>query len=221
MRAHDPRRLVGVRMSWDAQDGPGRSARRIGRSGPLLATRSGHDAAKELSREHEGQAGEQKLESAFRDGVRDRHPGRDAKRRDNAEDDPVANPDVSVAVLAPGSQRRDEDDRQQRGRLGADLALVEEDRQGGHEDDSAADPDETPEGAAGEPQYGCGDVLHQERIMSVAVAIRRAAKSSATPRSGRRCCSAVPATTPPRAGIATSAPLATSTFPYRAWPAVA
>ena len=46
-----------------------------------------------------------------------------------------------------------------------------------------------------------------------AVATSSAANRSDTARSGTRCCSQVPNTTPPTAGTPTSTPSATCTFP--------
>ena len=55
-------------------------------------------------------------------------------------------------VLAPGADQAHRDDRQQRGRLGAQLGLVEEDHQRRDEEDPAADPEHAADGAAGEAE---------------------------------------------------------------------
>ena len=100
---------------------------------------------------------------------------------------PSRDPDVAVAVLAPGADQRHGDDRQQRGRLGADLGLVEEDRQRGHEQDPAADAEQAAERAAGEPEQRCGHVLHQPTSSSTATTTSSSANRSEIARSGSRC----------------------------------
>ena len=87
----------------------------------------------------------------------DQHP----EWREGREDEPVADANVAVAVLAPGADHRDGDDRQQRRRLGTDLGLVEEDDERRHEQDPAPDAEQPADRPAGEPEQRGAHVLHQ------------------------------------------------------------
>ena len=135
----------------------------------------------------------------------------------SGESTPISRPSrrrtLPKPVLAPGADQRDRDDREQRGRLGAHLRLVEKDRQRRDEEDAAADAEHAADGAAGEPEDRCEHVVHQPTSSSIATTISSSANSSEIARSEIRCWSAVPATTPPIAGIAISAPSGTSTLP--------
>ncbi len=61
---------------------------------------------------------------------------------DQADDRGVAPAHRPVARLAPGAQDGDRDDREERGRLGAELGEAQDQRQRGHEDDPAAHAEE-------------------------------------------------------------------------------
>ena len=125
----------------------------------------------------------------------------------------VAQVDVAVGALAVGPDQGDDDDHQQRGGLALDLREAEEDRQRGHEEDAAADADQAAGEPAGERDQDREELVHQKKINSIAIATRRAAKSSEIARWGMRCWIAVPATTPITAGIESQRPVRTWTLP--------
>ena len=80
-----------------------------------------------MARDQQQQRREGDLERSLRDRVRDHDADQHPERRERSDQQAVAQPDVAVAVLSPGAGGGDRDDREQRGRLGADLRLVEED----------------------------------------------------------------------------------------------
>ena len=69
--------------------------------------------------------------------------------------------DVAVAALADRARDRDDHDRQEGGRLGLDLRLVEDDHEGGHEQDAAADAHHAADEAAGEAEEDHQDDVHE------------------------------------------------------------
>ena len=90
-----------------------------------------------------------------------------------------------------------------------------EDRQGGDEEDTAADADQPAGHSAREPQRH--DPEHLARIhqttSSTAMTTSRSANRAEIARSGIRCWRAAPATTPASAGPPTSAASPSSTLP--------
>src|SRR5215207_1123114 len=169
----------------------------------------------ELHSDHERQPGEDQLQGALRNLVRGHHPDHDAERRERPDHQPVPNPDVAVAELSPDGDERHRNDRQQRRRLRLDLRLIEEDRERGHEEDPASHPEQATGQPARKAQDQGRDLAHGT-ISSTAITISRAAKRREITRSGTRCWTAVPTTTPAIAGTPTKAAFAGSTFPYAA-----
>src|SRR4051795_10255613 len=166
-----------------------------------------------LRRDEQGQRRERQLERALWKGVRERDSREDAERREDPDDEAVAKAHVAVTALALGADDRHGNDGQERGRLRSKLGLRQEHRERGDEQDPATDAKEPADGAAGEAHNRCEHVIHQGTINSTAMTTSRSAKRAATVRSEIRCCSAVPAITPPTAGTPTKRPLAMSTLP--------
>src|SRR5215211_2828488 len=169
-------------------------------------------AAHELRRDHQRERGEHELQRPARHCVCYRDAADHPKQAEAAEYEAVTDPHVPVAVLAVGAERRHEHDGEERRRLGSHLCLIEEDHEGGDEEDPAPHADEPPEHPAQKAQRSGGHVLHQ-RMNCTAVATRSAANSRATKRSGMRCWTAAPATTPASAGMPTTAASPGLTFP--------
>ena len=123
----------------------------------------------------------------------------------------VLHPQVAVGALAPAADERDRHDREQRRRLRLDLPVPEQDRQRRHEQDPAADPEQAGRDA------GChADQRREDHDVStswIAAATSRTEKANAIASAGTRCCSHVPASTPPTAGMPTSSASPTSTLP--------
>ena len=99
-----------------------------------------------------------------------------AERRQSADQQPVAQPHVAVAALAPDGDDRHRDDRQQRGRLGLDLGLVLEDRERGHEEDAAADAEQAADQAAEEAQHRRAAIIAHGITSSTAITSSSTAK---------------------------------------------
>src|SRR4051794_24495347 len=181
-------------------------------------SRAPRRSADHLRGDDQHEAGEGDLDGALRDEVDDRDAGDRARDRGRPEDRAVAQAHVAVAVLAPGADERHRHDREQRGRLGVDLAEAEEDRQRGHEQHAAADAQQPGEDAR---ERADDDRRDHRSARSAAATTRTAANSSRTVRTGTRCCSHVPATTPPTAGTPTSRPSPTWRLPYAPWASIA
>jgi hypothetical protein len=135
--------------------------------------------------------------------------------RKHTDQQAILETNVAVAALAPRAHHRHENDRHERGGLGAELREVGEDHQRGHEEDPAPYPHE----AAGHPgrkakgeQAGPVERIHQ-KTRTAADASSNTMKARATARSEMRCWSAVPATTPATAGIPIRIPFRRSTLP--------
>src|SRR3954451_15282231 len=141
-------------------------------------------------------AGERQLERALRQFVGEEHPEDHPGGRQRGDDQPVAHAHVAVAVLAPSAHERHRDDREQRRGLGAELREPQEEDESGHEHDAAAEPGHARESARRDADCdGAGDV-HQA-ISIAAETTRTTASSPDTARGDTRCCSQVPASTPP------------------------
>ena len=132
-------------------------------------------APDQLRGEEQDQAGEADLERALGDVVRD-HRARDhAERREHPDHDAVPQPHVAVAVLAPGADERDRHDRDQRGGLGLELGLVEEDRRApGTNRMPPPTPTRPPTAPARKPEQDGGE-LAQPISSSIATATSSAA----------------------------------------------
>src|SRR4051812_25145946 len=161
--------------------------------------------------DHEHQPGEHHLHDALRHDVDDRDAGNRAGDRRRAEQGAVAQVDVAVALLTPRADDRHGHDRQQRRRLGVALVEAQEDCQRGDEEDPAAHPEEAGEQAR---ERADDDRADHFSARSIAATTRTAANSRRTVRTGMRCWSHVPATTPPTAGRPTSRPSPTGGLPW-------
>src|SRR5262245_13817553 len=75
----------------------------------------------QLDRDQQRQAGEDQLESALGDRIGDNHTDTDSHRGERADHQPLPDPDVPVAELAPDGDGSDRHDRKQRGGLGPNL----------------------------------------------------------------------------------------------------
>src|ERR687886_612268 len=183
-----------------------------GRYLPALwgVSRARRRSSDHLRRDDEHEPGERHLDRALGQQVDDRDARDGARDRRRPEHRAVAQADVAVAALAPGAHERHRHDREQRGRLRVDLAEAEEDGQRGHEEDAAADAEEPGQDARERADDDRGD---HRSARSAAATTRTTANSSRTVRTGTRCCSHVPATTPPTAGTPTRSPSATWRLP--------
>src|SRR4051812_16006828 len=156
--------------------------------------------------------GERQLQRPLGERIGQEYSADHPERRQRGNDQALANVDVAVAVLSPRADERDGDDRQQRRRLGAQLGEPEEEHEPGHEEHAAPEPGHPSEHAGrGPDRDGAGDV-HQT-TSTTADATRTTARRIDTQRGDTRCCSHVPARTPPTAGSPTSSAFATSTLP--------
>src|SRR5688500_9386414 len=95
----------------------------------------------ELPGDGQQEHGEETPERALRERRRHLHSGLDADDRGETEDERASPPDVSVVTLAPRAGSDRGQDREERGRLGVELAEPEPD-EGRDEEDPAADPEE-------------------------------------------------------------------------------
>ena len=118
--------------------------------------------------------------------------------------------DVAVAILRVGPDDRHGDDRQQRGGLGLVLVEAQHDDQAGHEQHPTADSQQAGDDSGRQPDHDRGD---HRSTNSTALATSTAAKSSEIHCVDMRCCSQVPITTPPTAGIPMSTASSTCTLP--------
>src|SRR4051795_11537978 len=161
--------------------------------------------------DHEHQPGERHLHDALGHDVDDRDAGDRARDRGPAEQAAVAHADVAVAVLAPSADDGHRHDREQRGCLGVDLREAEEHRQGRNEEHAAADAEQ----AGQQPRERADDDRRDHlSARSTAATTSTTANISRTVRTGTRCCSHVPAITPPTAGTPTRRPSSTCRLPY-------
>src|SRR5688572_14615192 len=175
-------------------------------------------AADEPDRDEDDERRKGELEHALGDGVRQEHPDAHADRRKRADQRRLAQAHVAVPALAPGSDDRDGHDREQRRGDRVELGLVEEEDERRDEEDAAADPDQPADHSAREAERRRRDDLrgrrvHQPITSFTAIASSRVANIREIARSGRRCWTAAPITTPPSAGTPTTAALAGSTLP--------
>src|SRR3954447_16366044 len=169
-----------------------------------------HPAAGHLGGDEEEQAGEDDLERPLGDRVGERNPRPGAEHAEQPEHDTVVEAQVAVAVLAVGAQDGDGDHRQQRRRLGVDLAEARHEDERRHEEDSPAQAEETGDHAGGGADEGG---LDHPMSSFTATRTRNAAKPSEIAETGTRCCNATPARTPPSAGTPTSAASSGWRFP--------
>jgi hypothetical protein len=103
----------------------------------------------------------------LRQALGDLHPGFDASDRGDTDDQGRAPVDVPVAALAPRADERGRDDGQQARRLGVDLRQAEDEGQGRHEEDPAADAEEAGENPCGDAETCGGDERpHQTRSLA-------------------------------------------------------
>src|SRR3954454_16312451 len=174
--------------------------------------------ADHLPRDDEHESGERDLHDALGHDVDDGDTGDRPGDGRRAEQPAVAQAHVAVAVLAPRADDRHRHDRQQRRRLGIDLVEPEEHRQRGDEEDAAADSEQAGEQSRERADDDRGDHLSAR---SAAATTSTTANSSRTVRTGTRCCSQVPAITPPTAGTPTSRPSSTCRLPYAPWASIA
>src|ERR671934_2083881 len=142
-----------------ASTASGPSSTRRTRSRRRRPARAQHPPG-ELERDDQEEHGEAELERSLRHGVRDDDPGKHAERRERADEGALAEPNVAVAPLAPGAREGDRHDREQRRRLGMELAFTEEDRERRDKQDPAPDAEEAGHSAAGETEHRCEQVVH-------------------------------------------------------------
>ena len=119
--------------------------------------------------------------------VREDDAREDAGDRERAQREADADVDVVVAELPPGAGDRHRDDDQEGGGLRLDLARVEQDHQRRHEEDAAADAEQTAERAPGERDQHRERDVHHGTASSIATAMSSSAKRSETVRSEIRC----------------------------------
>src|SRR5205814_223044 len=115
----------------------------------------------------------------------------------------------------PGPHRRRREDREQRRRLGVQLREAEAEHERRHEQDPAADAEEPGEHSGEKPEQQHEHDRHASNL--IPTASRSAANAYESCRTGMRCCSEVPPTTPSIAGIPTSAAAPGLTSPCAAY----
>src|SRR2546421_8493032 len=109
---------------------------------------------RESDREEQLETGERELERPLWKGVRERRPEHHPGNREQPEREPVRQPHVAVAELAPGPEDRHWHDREERSGLAGELGETQEEDEGGHEQDPAADAQEPAQDPSGEPERG-------------------------------------------------------------------
>ncbi len=182
-----------------------------------LLHRAGHArppeaAAHELSRREHHHGGEADFESTFGNGVGEGDAPADADRPERTDEQALADTDVAVTMLALGAESTHPGDRQQRRRLRLQVPEPEPESQCGDEEHASPDAEQSRDDARGHPEHeGEDDLAHS--TTAIATTTSSAAKISDSRSWGTRCCSAVPPTTPARAGTPTNSPSSTSTLP--------
>jgi hypothetical protein len=131
---------------------------------------------RELRSHEEHEDGEEAAQRGLRQRVGRQDAELDAGHRDGADHGRGTPPHVSVEMLPPRPGHHHGQDRQERRRLGVDLAEIEQQDERRHEDQTAADAEEAAERTCEEPDDDRRDDLHQTSSQ-----IPTAASSTAKP----------------------------------------
>src|SRR4029453_9241280 len=127
----------------------------------LLGSSSAVRAPGELCGYEQHEEREEPTQGQLRKRSRRQHAELDAADRGQPDDRGSSPADVPAKMLPPGAGHDDWQDREQRRRFGLDLAEVEKQYERRHEDQAAADSEQTAERARKQPDQEDGNDLPQ------------------------------------------------------------
>src|SRR5262249_34826172 len=151
---------------------------------------------------HQEQNAEEPAKDALRQRFRNKHASLDPDDGGNTDDGSRAHVHVAVPDLTPRADECCRENCQERRGFGVQLCQPEDKRECRNEETPTADAEQAGEHAAEDADQGDQNDRHaRSRTPTTASSTANPYVSS---RTGRRCCSAVPASTPNTAGIPTS-----------------